>query len=225
MRLALTVFAVFILNGCASIQSSQPLSQYVTAIAKDDQRQIIWLDERVNTPEKLTQLMLFGRAGYYQTEYRWNEGVLREIDREEEKVVDGELSNISMRIRFDHNGQAVYQQYLVNDEIFPIKNDQLTRYYKQAQSTYQTAQSLIEQNKFFFQGYIQEGKIRECGTNRNKLLTISDPLYANDIFDNEKRFIAAMGTVSFMRNTAEVVIALEDADFPCFTRPVFAQSE
>lgn len=225
MRLTLVTFILVILNGCSSIQSAKPLTQKVTATAKDDTKQILWLDERVNDPERLTQLVLVGDSEQYQTEYRWKDGTLREIERLRQKRVDGELEQQVLQIRYDKNGQANYQKYLVNDEILPLNNTQLTRYYKEAEATLNLAHALIESNEFFFQGYIQHGKISQCVTEKNKLLTISDPLYASDIFDDKKQFLAAVGPSNFVRDVAEVVILLAGQDYACITRPEFNQGE
>ncbi|CZF85304.1 hypothetical protein GCE9029_04934 [Grimontia celer] len=214
---------ILTLAGCSSTEKIQPPVQTVTATVQGDATSIFWLDERQRFPETLSERVMMGDYGQYSSEYRWRKGVVREIQREGNILVDGELKQQSVLIRYDSEGQAVYQQYRLDGALLPIRSTELVRYYKQAEKALETAQALGKNNKNFFQGYWNEGVFEECGSGDVKTLKFSAefPDYILQRLRQEDNFIAAAGKVGRNTNTAETIIALDNDSADCFERPEF----
>lgn len=211
----------FTLAGCSSTETVQPPVQTVTAAVQGDTTRIFWLDERQRFPETLTELVMLGDGTQYASEYRWRKGVVREIQREGNILVDGKMKPQSVLIRYDSEGQAVYQQYRLDGALLPIRGTELVRYYQQAEKALDTAQTLGQDNKSFFQGYWNQGVFEECGTGTVKTLKFSAELpdYILQRLRQEDNFIAAVGKVGGNTITAETIIVLDEGSVECFEKP------
>ncbi|AMG30807.1 DUF1481 domain-containing protein [Grimontia hollisae] len=222
VRAYLLVSSLFLtLAGCSSTEILQPSVQTVTATVQGNTTRIFWLDERQRFPETLTELAIMGEHGQYSSEYRWRKGVVREIQREGNTLIDGELKHQWVLIRYDSEGQAVYQQYRLNGVLLPIRSTELVRYYQQAQKALEAAQTLGKNKKYFFQGHGNQREFEECGTGDVKTLkfTVAFPDDIQQRLRQEDNFIAAVGTVEGDINTVETMIVLGDGSVNCFEMP------
>ncbi|WP_245621572.1 DUF1481 domain-containing protein [Enterovibrio calviensis] len=226
MRLALTPLATLLilsLAGCGSTESIKPPTQTQTAIVQGDATTIFWLDERQGFPEILSERVLMGDYGQYSTEYRWRKGIVREIHRDGEVMMDGKLTHQSFVIRYDSEGQAVYQQNRLDGDMRPLRNTDLARYYQQAEQALIQARELKKNGQLFFQGYWSEGILDECDTGREKKLSfeVALPNFIVQRLNQEDNFIAAVGNVGRKTNTVDAIIALNNDSEDCFERPTF----
>ncbi|MCV5838969.1 DUF1481 domain-containing protein, partial [Escherichia coli] len=70
-----------------------------------------------------------GDHGWYKSDYRWDEGELRELIRKGEQIdAKQKLVPFQIHIRFNKDGEAIYQQYRVNRKVLPLQREQLDRY-------------------------------------------------------------------------------------------------
>lgn len=211
------------LAGCSSTEMMAPPTQTVTADVKGDSTVIYWLDERQTFPDTLTSLVIMGDYGRYATEYRFRKGVVREIQREGRMLIGESVQPISLLIRYDSEGQAVYQQYRVNGDLLPVRPTELVRYFNEAEQALTASRKLHADNRDFFQGYWNEGHFEECGSGAEKTLAFDVvlPDYVLQRLRQEDNFLAATGKA--VRNTITVsqIIALDNDSADCFVRPAF----
>lgn len=219
----LTVLTLLSLTGCGSTEMITPLTQTITADVKGDSTAIYWLDERQGFPETLTERVMMGDYGSYASEYRFRKGVVREIQRDGNILVDGKVQPISLLIRYDSEGQAVYQQYRLNGDLLPVRGTELVRYSREAEQSLAMARELHSNGRDFFQGYWNEGQFEECGSGKEKALEFETDLpgYIVQRLSQEDNFLAAAGKVGRNLNVVEEVIALDSDSAECFTRPGF----
>lgn len=217
----LTSFFVLALAGCGSTEIITPPSQTVTADVQGDSTAIYWLDERQGFPDTLTSMVMMGDYGQYATEYRFRKGVVREIQREGALLVDNAVKPVSMLIRYDSEGQAVYQQYRVNGDLLPIRATEMVRYAREAEQALTTARELHDNKRDFFQGYWDHGLFTACGSDKEKTLKF-DLMLPDELvtrLEQKETFLAASGEVGRNSNTVEQIIALEGNG--CIRRPMF----
>lgn len=223
---ALSVVSIVLASmvGCNSTAHIQPPVHTITAMVENNLTRIFWLDEHQGRPEKLTELTLIDNHGQYHSEYRWLDGAVREIQREGDLWVNGKLAHQSLIIRYNTQGLAVYQNYLLDNELLPIRKAKLARYRKIAEQALEDAQQLNKNKQNFFQGYWNNPVFEACGSKDEKKLefainsvddVIPPPLGAND------HFMAAIGKVGRKKNTVETIILLANENAKCFKRPVF----
>lgn len=199
------------------------LKQDVTAKLDPTQTQIFWLDTLQGEPITLTTRTLQGEHGHYQTEYRWLNGVVREIQQTGKVLFAGELRSQSFLIRYDSEGQAVYQQHHFDDEVRPIHLSELNQYYAKAKAALLTAQTQLKKNQVFFQGYWREGVFETCFDDREVKLDFGG-LFSTKVYARlkyEDNYIAAIGTQGLGKNKIYQLIALEPESADCITRPLF----
>lgn len=220
-----TSLLVLALTGCGSTEMMAPPTQTVTADVKGDSTVIYWLDERQKFPETLTTLSLMGDYGSYGTEYRFRKGIVREIQREGTVFTGDSVKPISLLIRYDSEGQAVYQQYRVDGDLLPVRPTELVRYFREAEQSLAMARELHSNDRNFFQGYWNEGSFEECNTGRELTLKFETvlPSYIVQRLSQEDNFLAAAGKVGRNVNVVEEVIALDSDSAECFVRPSFEQ--
>ncbi|MGF1867856.1 DUF1481 domain-containing protein [Enterovibrio norvegicus] len=211
------------LTGCGSTESIQPPTLSQTANVQGDATSIYWLDERQSFPETLTEKVLLGDYGQYSSEYRWRKGVVREIQREGDVLIDGKLKHQAVLIRYDSEGEAVYQQYRVDGDLLPLRTTELVRYAREAEQALANTREQVKKKQTFFQGYWSEGVLEACNTGKEKALTfnVSFPDYLFERLNKEDNFLAAVGKVGRKENTVDTIIALDKDSADCFERPSF----
>ncbi|KXF80387.1 DUF1481 domain-containing protein [Enterovibrio coralii] len=212
-----------VLAGCSSTETIVPVKTTQTAAVQGDATSIYWLDEKQTFPETLSEIVMMGDYGQYQSEYRWRKGIVREIHRTGTMLDDGKLKPFSLLIRYDSEGQAVYQQYRLDGDLLPIRSTELVKYRRQAEQALESAKTLGKEGQDFFQGYWKAGTFEECGSDREKSLTFDTvlPDYLLQSLDQKSNYLAAIGSVGRRTNTVSDVIMLKGGDAACLARPTF----
>ncbi len=164
----LTVLTLLSLTGCGSTEMITPLTQTITADVKGDSTAIYWLDERQGFPETLTERVMMGDYGSYASEYRFRKGVVREIQRDGNILVDGKVQPISLLIRYDSEGQAVYQQYRLNGDLLPVRGTELVRYYREAEQSLATARELHSNDRDFSRATGTKGSLKSVAAAKKR---------------------------------------------------------
>lgn len=213
--------------GCSSTNNAKPLTQTITAEKKNEISHIYWLDEDKNKPVNLSQLTLKGNVITHKSEYRWVDGVIREILSDGKQRIDGQLKHQLLKIRYDSQGIAVFQNYRLDGDLLPIKNDDLIAYYQQAQNVLAKTRELQKNQQDFFQGYLEKNTdssllLKTCQNNEEMLTfnaKLPSPLMQHML--NKKHFIAAIGNTQKAPYQLENIILLEDSDANCIFRPKF----
>ncbi len=223
--LKFSFFSCFFLlvSACTSTSNVTPLTHTATAMKQKTTFRIFWLDERLNTPEKLVELTVMQNGMKYKTEYLWVNGVVREIHREGDVFIEGKAQQQSLIIRYDLKGQGVYQSNRISDNLLPLRNKDLIFYYQGAENTLQTAKKLIKQKEYFFQGHVKENEFKNCINETTEKLILNDIALEEHIQNKylNEYFIAAVGSVRGNANRVENLIYLGAHRDACFDASSF----
>lgn len=213
--------------GCTSADNVTSPVRSITAMTQEDSTRIFWLDERLGHPEKLTELFLKGSETQFNTEYRWLDGVVREIQGEGDVWIEGKLKNQSFIIRYDSKGLGVYQNNRVDGDLLPIKNVELNRYYQQSKNAFKTAKGLEKGKQFFFQGHLRNRTFENCTSNVRKTLRFDKtfPSNWNEKINSDEFFIAAVGRIGGKTDVVEEIVYLGELNKPCFEPFAFEKSK
>ncbi len=229
----LFVISLFLLTACSSGKQEPKLALSVTGSVTPKATQIYWLDTVQATPLLLTTLTTENDLVRYSTEYRWHDGLVREIERRGKVMDEGKLVSQRFLIRYDSKGQAVYQQHLFNGETRPIHPFELNALYIRAQAEYRLANELLAKKQVFFQGHwrhgsfensaFENGTFETCFTQQAKKLQFNQSVskQAYNRLKNEDNFIAAVGFSEPEKNIIEQLIAVEPYQAVCIERPKF----
>lgn len=213
----------FLLAACSSVERNVNVEQLVTGSVTPKATQIYWLDRAQNTPILLTTLTTESDLVHYSTEYRWRDGLVREIERRGKVMSEGSLVSQRFLIRYDSSGQAVYQQHQFDGETRPIHLSELNQFYAKANDEYRLANELLAKKQVFFQGHSRHGAFETCYTQQTKTLQFNQAVSkkAYNRLKNEDNFIAAVGFSEPQKNIIEQVIAIEPYQVVCIKRPEF----
>lgn len=218
--LTLPFFSFFVLfvMGCSSTANVTPPIRTVTAMTQNDTSQIFWLDERLTSPETLTHLTLMKGDARYSTQYRWVDGLVREIQGEGDVLIDGEFKHQSFIVRYNSKGLGVYQNNRLNGDLFPIRNTELIRIFERSQYALKKALSLRNKKQLLFQGYFRNGTFESCISDAKKTLIFDEDLSSEMLekVNADEYFMAAVGTVGGKTDIVEEIIYLGEITEPCF---------
>lgn len=155
-RILSTLLLSLFLFGCSSNPSDEQRIKSVTLTGgqiQGDATSFYWYTRRLQQSLNASDYVTMGDYGWYQTTYRWEKNILVEAVREGEMLdsTDG-LIPYMMHVRYNSNGEAVYQRYRKNGRIFPLMPTQLAQF--QDQSTYLIAkvEGLNKDDISLFQG-------------------------------------------------------------------------
>lgn len=155
-RILSTLLLSLFLFGCSSNPSDEQRIKSVTLTGgqiQGDATSFYWYTRRLQQSLNASDYVTMGDYGWYQTTYRWEKNILVEAVREGEMLdsTDG-LIPYMMHVRYNGNGEAVYQRYRKNGRIFPLMPTQLAQF--QDQSTYLVAkvEGLNKDDISLFQG-------------------------------------------------------------------------
>ncbi len=213
----------FLLTACSSAERNVRLDQRVTGSVTPKTTQIYWLDTVQATPVLLTILTTEKNLVRYSTEYRWRDGLVREIEQRGKVMDGGRLVSQRFLIRYDSSGQAVYQQHQFDGETRPIHLSKLNALYAKANDEYRLVNELLANKQVFFQGHWRNGSFETCYTHQAKRLqfnqTVSKKTY--NLLKDKDNFIAAVGFSEPNKNIIEQLIAVEPHQIVCIERPEF----
>ncbi len=119
-----------------------------------DATSLYWMTERLTRVSTAADYVTMGDYGSYQSDYRWDDGELRELIRKG-KQLDAKqgLVPFQIHIRFNKDGDAVYQQYRVNGKVLPLQRDQLERYKQEANDVVTSIKKQSRDGQSLIQGY------------------------------------------------------------------------
>ena len=143
-RILSTLLLSVFLFGCSSNPSGEKRIKSVTFTGgqiQGDTTSYYWYTHRLQQPINASDYISMGDYGWYKTTYRWKKNVLVEAVREG-KMLDGSdgLIPYMMHVRYNGNGEAVYQRYRKDGRIFPLMPNQFAQVeglYKENVSLYQ----------------------------------------------------------------------------------------
>ncbi|KGK21964.1 peptidylprolyl isomerase [Vibrio navarrensis] len=229
-KLLLTCAACVLLAGCSS--SSRPTLEQFTEFTggqmMGDATSFYWVTEKLSGPQKASDFVLVGEYGWYQSEYRWDEGTLRELIRQGEQR-DNKLGLVPYRIhvRFNVDGEAVYQQFRLNSKVLPIQADQLQRYQSEADMLVKKSKQQSRDGLELIQGYWDGETFETCTGEEFSTLEFNQTLpgFVINRLASVDSYVAFLGKKSSKRLEVDTLLLLDEDDRDCVTRPVLIEDE
>jgi hypothetical protein len=218
------IFSTLTLLGCSSVESPnlEQFSHFSGGQLSGDATSLYWMTERLTRISTAADHVSAGDYGWYQSDYRWDDGQLKELIRKGEQLDAKQgLAPFKVHIRFNKDGDAVYQQYRVNHKVLPLQRDQLEHYKGQANDVVAAIKQRSRDGQRLIQGYWNGQSFETCDGREFSTLEFSQPLpqLVVERLASVDNYIAFIGKAT--RNTVIVdeLLMLNDDGFDCIPRP------
>lgn len=187
-----------------------------------DATTLYWYTERLNQSYTAADHVFSGDYGWYKTDYRWSEGEMRELIREGEQVrQDVGLVPYRIHVRFNVRGEAVYQQYRIDDKILPINEEQLNRYKLEAQSVSEVTKEFGREGLELIQGYWNGSSFKTCSGGKYDEIAFNQTLpgFVVNRLSAIDSYIAVLGKTRGNKVLVEELLMLDEDSHDCIARP------
>ena len=230
MKSLFLFLSLSLLAGCASSptvtvpeNSLTPVLTHTGGETVGDQTAVYWYTSQQNRPVRLADYVTTGDQGHYQSDYRWREGQLRELQREGEQLDELQLKPFSLTVRYDTQGRAVFQRYTLGDERIPLTNTQLYELTKDAQQGVDVVKHQRRQGQSLVQGHWQQGHFYPCGKEAALSVTFTPALpdHVRQQFEpvQQSGYMAVVGNVKRDALSAQQLLIFNDTASQCLTAP------
>ncbi|CAM2820106.1 DUF1481 domain-containing protein [Vibrio neptunius] len=223
-RLFSSLITSFIL-GCSSNAPTSNLTQltsYTGGKSMGDATSLYWYTEKLASPSTAADYVTAGDYGWYKTDYRWAEGELRELIREGEQLKGEQgLVKYSVHVRFNKEGEAVYQQYRLDGKVFPVKPDELERYKNDAVTVATVTKRQDKKGQELIQGYWDGSTFETCSGQSYSRLEFNQtlPSFVVSRLAGVDNYVAFLGSTRTNRVIVEDLLMLADEEHSCIERP------
>ncbi|EMK3316315.1 DUF1481 domain-containing protein [Vibrio vulnificus] len=224
----LSLTALLILAGCSSAPrpNLEQFTNFSGGQTMGDATSFYWVTDKLTGPHKASDYVFSGDYGWYQSEYRWDEGALRELIREGEQL-DSKLGLVPYRIhvRFNVEGDAVYQQYRLNGKVLPIQQEQLQRYQYEADALVKETKQQSREGLELIQGYWDGETFETCSGEEYSKLEFNQTLpgFVVNRLASVDSYVAFLGKKSSRRLEVETLLLLDEDDRDCVEKPVLLE--
>lgn len=217
--------AATLIAGCSSsVDTSNftQMSQFSGGQRTGDATSYYWYTERASQALSASDHVTSETYGWYETSYRWDEGSVREVVRKGEQLKDGDLVPYTAHVRFNKDGEAVYQQYRVNKKILPLNEGQLERYVLEAKAITKMTKDQNKQGLELIQGYWDGSTFERCnGPDYNKVeFNHTLPNFVMSRLSTLDNYIGFLGKIRNNTVYIDELLILADDDHDCIERPL-----
>ncbi|MEZ9702512.1 DUF1481 domain-containing protein [Vibrio sp. 10N.261.46.E12] len=222
--LLVSLLSTFLI-GCSSTSPRKNLEQFETHTGGQvmgDATSFYWVTNKLTQPHTSADYVTVGDYGWYQTDYAWSEGVLREFIREgEQRNSSNELVPYRVHVRFNKSGEAVYQQYRIDSKILPIQAKQLENYQKEAKSVLETTMKQNDEGLRLVQGYWDGSSFKTCAGGEFDRIEFNQtlPSFVIDRLASVESYAAFLGNDSLGKMSVEELLMLAEDNHDCVVRP------
>lgn len=216
----------FFLVGCSSVESSNPeqFTHISGGAVQGDVSSLHWMTERLNRTSTAADYVTAGDDSWYQSDYRWSEGELRELIRKGDQL-DAKQGMVpfQIHIRFNKDGEAVYQQYRLKSKVLPLQYDQLERFKEEAHNVVALVKERSRNGQSLIQGYWDGESFEACDGDEFATIEFNQslPKLVIDRLASVESYIAFIGKESRNSVTVDELLLLKEDDFDCVLRPQF----
>ncbi|OLQ92585.1 peptidylprolyl isomerase [Vibrio ponticus] len=213
------------LLGCSADISNTTLETTVNSSggqSMGDAASLYWFTDRLAVPLSGADYVVAGDYGWYQSQYRWEEGTVRELIREGEQLKGNQgLVPYKLHVRFNLQGEAVYQQYRLDGKVLPIKNDMLSQLMDEANNVAKKTKQQQKDGLELIQGYWDGNEFETCtGEEYHKLaFNQSLPSFVVDRLADIDSFVAFVGSREGDELVIEDLLMLRDDNQSCIEQP------
>ncbi|SEG50558.1 DUF1481 domain-containing protein [Vibrio hangzhouensis] len=210
--------------GCSSSPSPSlnQFSEYTGGQTLGDATSLYWYTERLTQPYSAADYVNMNDYGWYQSNYRWTGDTLREFVREGEQN-DLESGSVKYRIhvRFNKDGEAIYQQYRRNGKVLPIRRAQLENYQREAGLLAERVKEQDNDGLELIQGHWDGETLETCnGIEFSKIkFEQSLPDFVVQRLAEVESYVAFLGSTRLTGARVEQLLMLADGSSDCIKRP------
>lgn len=224
IKLILSSVFTLLLFGCASSSTNSltQLSHSTSGQVAGDATSIFWLTENLQRPISSSDYVMEGDYGWYKTSYRWEGDTLRELVREGEQLNIGNgLLPYSIHIRFNKEGEAVYQQFRNDGRVLPINKAQMSRYQTEAEQVVKVSRENKRLGKQIFQGYWNGETFESCSGEEYSSVDFNSQLstFVLNRLKTIESYIAFNGSEQKGQLNIETLLVLADENYACIEPP------
>ncbi|WP_333918829.1 DUF1481 domain-containing protein [Vibrio crassostreae] len=222
--LLVSLLSTFLI-GCSSTSPRKNLEQFETHTGGQvmgDATSFYWVTNKLTQPHTSADYVTVGDYGWYQTDYAWSEGVLREFIREgEQRNSSNKLVPYRVHVRFNKSGEAVYQQYRIDSKILPIQAKQLENYQKEAKSVLETTMKQNDEGLRLVQGYWDGSSFKTCAGGEFDRIEFNQtlPSFVIDRLASVESYAAFLGSDSLGKMSVKELLMLAEDSHDCVVRP------
>ncbi|PHX04760.1 DUF1481 domain-containing protein [Vibrio splendidus] len=222
--LLVSLLSTFLI-GCSSTSPSKNLEQFETHTGGQvmgDATSFYWVTNKLTQPHSSADYVTVGDYGWYQTDYAWSEGILREFVREgEQRNSSNKLVPYRVHVRFNKSGEAVYQQYRIDSKILPIQAKQLENYQKEATSVIETTTKQHDEGLRLIQGYWNGSSFKTCAGGEFDRIEFNQTLpgFVIDRLASVESYAAFLGSDLLGKMSVEELLMLAEDSHDCVVRP------
>ena len=145
------------------------------------------------------------------------------LSKQENVVQDNKPQPRHFLVRYDSEGQAVYQQNRVNDEPRAMHLTELTRLYQAGQNQLKWVRNFADKPQIAIQGYWQTGQFIRCGEPHHWQAMPMPPALSSLVDANEDKpvFLLAIEVESHQAQVISEIVWATANEQACLTRPQF----
>ncbi|MDA0150394.1 DUF1481 domain-containing protein [Vibrio sp. LaRot3] len=213
------------LLGCSSSStdlSLEQLSQYSGGQSMGDATSMYWYTERLTLPIKAADYVTVGDYGWYKSNYRWESGSVRELKREGEQLKDDQgLVPYSIHVRFNQDGEAVYQQFRIDGKVLPLKSAKLEQLIQEAEAVARKTKQQDKAGLELMQGYWDGSTFETCNGRSYSDIEFNQtlPSFVVSRLEGIDNYLTFVGSGRVNRVVVDDLLMLADDDQECIERP------
>ncbi|WP_069447228.1 DUF1481 domain-containing protein [Vibrio scophthalmi] len=229
-KILLSSLITSFLFGCSSAVTNTSLEttlQHSGGHNMGDATSLYWFTERLAMPISAADYVVAGDYGWYQSNYRWEDGNVRELIREGEQLKNNAgLVKYSIHVRFNREGDAVYQQYRLGGKVLPMNSEMLEQVKAEAINV---AEQTKRQNKAgtrLFQGYWDGSEFETCAGQSFASLEFNQtlPNFVVSRLADIDSYVAFVGERKGDTLLVEQLLMLTNDNQSCVERPQLLQN-
>jgi hypothetical protein len=217
--------------GCSSTPTTQDPERFTTLIggqSAGDATSFYWYTEQLDAPYSAADYVTSGDYGWYESDYVWRERAVRELVRNGlRRQESGEMAPFKIHLRFNKDGEAVYQQYRLDGKVLPLTTLQIDSLLNEAQSIQTVTQSQAKSGARLIQGYWDGELFTTCdGREFNNVeFNQSLPSFVVNRLASLDSYVAFVGSSLVNKLVVNNLLMLEEDSFDCIERPVLIEAE
>lgn len=229
-KILLSSLITSLLFGCSSGVTNTTLettSQLSGGQNMGDATSLYWFTERLSVPVSAADYVMAGDYGWYKSNYRWEDGNVRELIREGEQLKDNmALVPYLIHVRFNQAGDAVYQQYRLDGKILPMNTEMLEQIKAEAIHVAEQTKKQDKAGTQLVQGYWDGSEFETCGGQNFKSLQFDQtlPNFVVSRLADIDSYVAFVGTRKGEALMVEQLLMLTNDSYSCIERPQLLQN-
>ncbi|MGL6261232.1 DUF1481 domain-containing protein [Vibrio sp. WXL103] len=219
-----TSLAILTLAGCASSGPNPAIEQIRDLTGGQivgDATSLYWSSDRLGEAVSASDHVMMGDYGYYQTEYRWEDGVVRELVRQGTQLNDNELVPFRLHVRFNKDGNAIYQRYRIDGNVRPVSSQLLANLKSDAAGVVAVTRDQDQRGFDLFQGYWDGQEFNSCSGSSFPEVKFNYPMpkVLMNRLASVDSYVALVGRARSTRIEVEQLLLLDDDGRDCIERP------